>query len=135
VVSEGAMNYKDMLPMTPERWISNLLEVAEAIADKEHQERRWRAPDRKPWECPDELINVVFDDCGIDLFLQEYAATFAPEQRTAAFSFRDALNDLCHGTPQILDSAATLTDPRWAIARQKAAEFVGTFKGKWPGAA
>jgi hypothetical protein len=118
--------------MTPERWIGNLLEAARAIADKENQERRWRAPDRYAWECPDELINVVFDDCVFDLFLEKYAPTFSEEQRTAAFGFRETLNDLCHATPQALDSAATLVDPRWDQVRHKAAEFVCAFEGKWP---
>ena len=60
--------------MTPQMWIGNLLEAAQDIADREKQERRWRAPDRYVWECPDELINVVFDDCAFDLFLEKYAA-------------------------------------------------------------
>lgn len=120
--------------MTPQMWIGNLLEAAQDIADREKQERRWRAPDRYVWECPDELINVVFDDCAFDLFLEKYAASFSEEQRTAAFGFRDTLNDLCNATPKTLDSAATLADPRWELVRQKAVEFVGAFEGKWPGA-
>lgn len=126
------MNYKDIPPMTPERWINNLLDAAGAIADKEHQERRWLAPDRYAWECPDELINVIFDDSVFEGFLGQYAGTFSEDQRGAAFGLRDTLNAFCDATPPTLDSAATLADPWWKLVRQRAAEFVCAFKGKWP---
>ena len=64
----AVMNYKDMPPMTPEHWISNLIEAASDIADKEKQERRWPAPDAYAWEGPEEVIIVLFDDCN---FLNE----------------------------------------------------------------
>lgn len=119
--------------MTPERWIANLIDAARDLAGKERQERGWRAPDRHAWECPDEWINVIFDDCVFDLFLEQYGEGFSGEQRVAAFGVRDALKAFCDGTPQVLEPAVTLADPRWELVRQKATEFVCAFEGKWPG--
>jgi hypothetical protein len=118
-------------PMTPERWIANLLEAIANIADKEHQEKRWLAPDAQAWECPDELINVL-DDCVFDGFMGKYASTFSDEQREAAFQFKDELTLYCAITPQHLESADVLADPRWERVRQKAAAFLMVFRDKWP---
>jgi hypothetical protein len=125
------MKANDIPPMAPELWIANILEVAGSIADKEYQERRWLAPDAHAWECPDELICNV-DDVVLDGFLDGYASTFSDEQRIAAFGFRDALNKYCQLTPQHLDAAETLADPRWNAVRQRAAAFVAAFTEKWP---
>ena len=128
------MNQKDIPPITAERWIANLLEAARDLADRERQERRWLAPDRCAWERPEEVICSFSDDCVFDLFLEQNVDSFSGKQRSAAFGVRDALNAFCAATPQVLDPAATLADPRWELVRQRAVEFVGAFEGKWPGA-
>lgn len=115
-----------------ERWISNLIGAAQNIADKEHQERRWLAPDRYAWERPEELISVVFDDYVLDGFIEESSAAFSEQQRSAATGFRDELNDYCKQTPDYLDPAAVLSDPRWETVRQRAESFVISFKEQWP---
>jgi hypothetical protein len=122
----------DILPMTPERWIANLVEAAADIADKEHQELRWLAPDAYAWERPEELINVLFDDCAFELFVEEYASTFSEEQRQTALGLRDEMISYCAATPSYLDPVEVLADPRWESIRQKAAAFVAAFKEKWP---
>jgi hypothetical protein len=43
------MNYKEIPPMTPERWIANLIDAANDIANKDIQESRWLAPDAYAW--------------------------------------------------------------------------------------
>jgi hypothetical protein len=125
------MTAKNIPPISPERWLGNLLDVIAQIADREHQERRWLASDAYAWECPDELICTV-DDAVFGGFLEHYTATFSEEQRGAAFGLRDALNDYCELTPQHLDPAETLADPRWDFVRQRAAAFVAAFSKKWP---
>jgi hypothetical protein len=122
---------EDITPITPERWLKNLLDVLGQIADSERQERRWLAPDAYAWECPDELICTV-DDAVFEGFLERYALTFSDEQREAAFGFRDAFTNYCDSTPQHLDPAETLADPRWDFVRQKAAAFILAFSYKWP---
>jgi vancomycin resistance protein YoaR len=121
--------------ITPERWIANLLEVAGAIADKQQQERRWLAPDRYAWEGPSELMCVIFDDCALEGFLERYTNSFSEPQQKAASEFRDTLSRFCDSTPGHLDPAETLADLRWEVVRQKAAQFVSAFAGKWPIAA
>lgn len=117
--------------MTPQRWISNLLEAIADVADRENQEQRWLAPDAQAWECPDELINVL-DDCVFEGFIEKYVSTFSDEQRKAAVQFRDELRRYCAMTPQHLEPADVLADPKWEAIRQKAAAFVMAFHGKWP---
>jgi hypothetical protein len=64
------------MSITRELWISNLLDAASRIADKETQERRWLASDAYAWERPEELINVLFDDSCFDLFIEEFGGEF-----------------------------------------------------------
>src|SRR5580692_5898888 len=94
------MSYRPIPPMTVERWLSNLLEIAAAIADKQEQERRWLAPDAYAWERPEELINTLFDGYVFEGFIEEYLATFSTEQCQAALSLRDELNRYCDDKPQ-----------------------------------
>jgi hypothetical protein len=125
------MTTEEVSPMTPERWLTNILDVTAQIADRERQERRWLAPDAYAWECPDELICSV-DDVVFDGFLERYIPTFSEEQREAALGFREALNHYCEITPHHLDPAETLADPGWEVVRQKASGFVAAFSKKWP---
>jgi hypothetical protein len=75
------MTAEEVLPMTPERWPANILQVTAQIADWERQKRRWLAPDA--WECPDELVCSV-DGAVLEGFLERYTPTFSEEQREAA---------------------------------------------------
>jgi hypothetical protein len=50
------MTAEDSSPMTPERWLANILEVTAQIADGEQQERRWLAPDAYAWGCTESLL-------------------------------------------------------------------------------
>jgi len=125
------MSPADIPPLTPERWIDNLLGAIGDLADREHQEERWLAPDACAWENPNELISRV-DDCNFELFLTEFAPMFSPEQQEAALNFRGEFDSFCNSTPQVLTAKDVLSDPRWERVRQRAAEFAGAFKGKWP---
>jgi hypothetical protein len=120
------------MSITRELWISNLLEAASMMADKERQERRWLAPDAYAWERPEELINVLFDDSNFDLFIQEFAIGFTETQRDAALHLKKEVDDFCDATPIYLDPAQVLIDPRWASIRERAREFIAAFEDKWP---
>lgn len=119
------------MPITPEHWLASLIEVFDQIADKEHQERRWLAPDAYAWECPEELINCV-DDVVFDGFVEQFAATFSQEQRRAAFDLKNELKAYCDATPRRRKAAEVLSDERWDAIRQRAAEFIKAFRDKWP---
>ena len=118
--------------MTPERWIANLLEAASVIADKETQERRWPAPDAYAWECPEELINVLFDDCNFELFIKEFNDEFTGIQRDMALELKNLTDHYCDTTPDRLDPAQVLADPRWEAIRESARAFITAFQDKWP---
>lgn len=118
--------------MTPERWIANLLEAASMIADKETQERRWLAPDAYAWERPEELINVLWDECNLVLFIDEFNDEFTDVQRDEILQLKCLVDQYCDATPDRLDPARVLADPRWEAVRESARAFLTAFQGKWP---
>jgi hypothetical protein len=115
----------------PERWIENLLDSAELIADQTGQESRWLAPDAFAWESPDEAINVL-DDCALDRFIEQFSDSFSAEQAKAATEFRDEVDEYCKATPQHLDPEMVLADPRWLVVRDRASAFLDAFRNRWP---
>lgn len=117
---------------SPKRWIANLVDAADDIANKQLQEQRWLAPNVHTWERPEELINVLFDDSVFEGFLEEYASSFSLEQRRIAFDLRNAMYSYCDATSAYLDPQEVLVDPQWEAIRQKASAFVKVFKGNWP---
>ena len=114
-----------------QRWINNLLEAADAIANKQDQQSRWLAADRAAWESPDEAINTL-DDYVLDGFVEEFSASFSVDQAKAVTEFRDEVDRFCKATPRHLDPAMVLTDARWDTVRNRATAFLGAFRGKWP---
>jgi len=119
-------------PQIPaERWIRNLLEAAEIIANREYQETRWLATDGLAWETPNEAINAL-DDCVLNGFIAQFAESFSPVQTEAAIAFRDEVDHYCSGTQQSLEPRDVLADPAWQLVRKAAADFVRVFKGNWP---
>jgi hypothetical protein len=120
------------MSITRELWISDLLEAASMIADKETQERRWLAPDACAWERPEELINVLFDDSNFDLFIEEFSVGFTESQHDAALRLKKEVDDFCDATPDYLDAAQVLVDPRWESIRERARVFITAFQDKWP---
>jgi hypothetical protein len=125
------MAASNISPITPQRWLSNLLEVAGAIADRSMQEERWLAGTWNIWEHPDELINTV-DDYGLGGFIEAFASTFTKRQEIAASQFQDEIERFCAAAPQSLDPRAVLVDPKWEIVRKRADAFIAAFKDHWP---
>ncbi|HEX6495038.1 MAG TPA: hypothetical protein VF018_06110 [Acidobacteriaceae bacterium] len=119
------------MAIPPERWISNLLEVAASIADRKMQEEKWTAGTWNIWEHPDEMINTT-DDYVLDGFIDAFHSLLSPAQESAARRFRDEVNNFCASSPTSLDPAKLLFDPAWERVRQSADEFIKAFAGKWP---
>ena len=113
------------------RWIGNLLEAAELIANREYQETRWLAPDAYAWETPGEAINTL-DDYVLNGFIEQFEKSFSPAQAKAVTAFRDEVDRYCIATPQRLEPRDVLSDPAWEVVRTKASDFVQAFKGSWP---
>jgi hypothetical protein len=115
-------------PQIPaERWIKNLLEAANTIADKKYQETRWLALDGFAWESPDEAINTL-DDCVLDGFIEQFAQSFSEQQAKAVTEFRDEVDRYCKVTPPLLVVELVLIDPRWegfATRRQRFSKHFG----------
>ena len=120
------------MSITRELWISNLLESASTFADKEAQERRWLASDRYAWECPEELINDLYDGYNFELFIEEFDNTFTKTQRAAILLWKKQIDELCNATPGWFDEKQLLADPRWESIRESARAFIAAFQDKWP---
>lgn len=71
------------------------------------------------------------DDSVFQGFIEEYAATFSPTQADAIIPFKVAIDKYSEATPDLLDPAEVLRDPRWHDIRQKAGAFIAAFDGKW----
>ena len=119
------------MPITPERWISNLLEVAASIADRKMQEEKWAAGTWNIWEHPDEMMNTV-DAYVLDGFIDAFPTILSPEQESAARRFRDEVDNFCASSPVTLEPAELLSDPNWEHVRQSAEGFIRAFSSKWP---
>ena len=119
------------MSIEPDRWLSNLIDAARSIADKEKQESRWLAADAHAWERPEEDLSVLMDDSVFDGFIEQFEATFLPDQQRAIFAFHHAVD--ADATPGFLNPAEVLADPRWHDIRQKASDFITAFEGKWTG--
>jgi hypothetical protein len=119
------------MAIPPERWISNLLEVATLIADRKMQEEKWAAGTWNIWEHPDEMINTL-DAYVLDGFIEAFPSIFSPGQESAARRLLDELNKFCASAPVHLDPAKLLFDPSWERFRQSADEFIREFSRRWP---
>jgi hypothetical protein len=118
-------------PITPQLWLANILDVAESFADGKNQESRWLASDNLAWERPEELINSL-DDVVLDGFISKFDGSFSEQQRRTIHDFQREVDMFCGSTPQWLDPAQTLADPRWRSIQEKALALVTAFKGRWP---
>jgi hypothetical protein len=118
-------------PITPQLWLANILDVAEAFADSKEQESRWLASDSLAWERPEELINSL-DDVAVDEFMSKFVGSFSDQQVRTMHDFRRKVDVFCESTPQWLDPAQTLADPRWHSIQETAVALVAAFKGRWP---
>jgi hypothetical protein len=119
------------MPITPERWISNLLQVANLIADRRMQEDKWAAGTWSIWEYPDEMLNTL-DDCVLDGFIDAFPTMLSPEQDSSVRRFRDEVDSFCASSADTLEPPELLLNPNWERVRQSADEFVEAFDGKWP---
>ena len=118
-------------PQIPaERWVANLLEAAELIANRHYQVSRWLADDAQAWETPDEVI-CMLEDSVLEGFIEEYSKTFSPAQSMAVIAFRDEVDHYCGTAPQHLDPRDVLADPKWELVRRRASDFVQSFKNNW----
>lgn len=119
------------MSITPELWISNLLDIATSIADRRMQEEKWTAGTWDIWESPDEMINTT-DDYALDGFVEAFPTVFSSEQESAALRFRDEVDRFCASSAANLRPTKLLSDPTWERVRQSAEEFTKAFAGKWP---
>ena len=119
------------MPIAPEQWISNLLELATSIADRKMQEEKWAAGTWNIWEHPDELLNLT-DDYVLEGFVEAFPSVFSSEQESAARRFLNEVDHFCASPSAGLKPAELLSDPTWEKVRQSADEFIKQFAGKWP---
>lgn len=125
------MPKQDIPPITPLKWVSNLLEVAGGISDREMQKERWSTRTWNIWEHPDELINTV-DDYVLDGFIEAFATTFTQQQCVAVSRFRDDYEGFCSSPSATLDPNELLVDTQWERLRRSSDAFIAAFQQSWP---
>lgn len=119
-------------------WTQLILDAVEPIADRNCQERSWFD---RPWlgspkgyreiSSPNEDLSRLFDDLDFDDYLRSPGVTLSEEQRRLGLLFRDKLHDFSNDTPQFLNPAEVIDDPRWVDIRKAAGAFADALrKGK-----
>ena len=76
----------------------------------------------------EELINTIWDELLLELFIEGHGTVLPRAQAEAAIALRDELNNYCEATPKNLDPGQVLADPRWEAVRSKARSFVAAFE-------
>ena len=109
--------------MSYEKWLSCIIEAARNIASQEFQEEAW-FPGGRMVSSPDEVYQVLMEDCTADLFFETHGETLTREQREAWRELRRRLESYYEQMPKTPDARRVLNDPEWGLVRQSAPRFV-----------
>jgi hypothetical protein len=112
--------------MPYEQWLARIVEAAQDIASREFQREAW-FPGGKVVSSPDELYQVLMEDCTFDLFFQTYGDRFTDEQMRFSKELRSSLEQYYNRMPNRPDPLQVLNDREWDSVRQTAERFVRSF--------
>jgi hypothetical protein len=112
--------------MSYEQWLGRIVEAARDIADREFQREAW-FPGGKFVSSPDEVYQVLMEDCTFDLFFQKYHGGFTEEQARSWSVLRSNLQQYYDSMPYPPDALRVLDDPDWDKVRRAAQRFVKAF--------
>ena len=77
---------------------------------------------------PDEVYQVLMEDCTFHLFLQTHGNRLTEEQLATANELRSMLQDYYNAMPRHPDPSDVLNDPQWESVRQAARRFVQCYE-------
>jgi hypothetical protein len=112
--------------MSYEQWLARIVEAVRDIASREFQQEGW-FPAGKVVSSPDEVYQVLIEDCTFDLFFQTYGSRFTEDQMRSANQLRSILQQYYDRMPKHPDPLQVLSDPQWDAVRQAAQKFVQAF--------
>lgn len=107
---------------------SELVAIVKVIASAEYQNATWMGGDGTVVSSPDEVFCGFFDDCSVELLLQESPAEhgMTAAQHAQFRELAEAMRAYSDSTPRHLDPEVVLSDPRWAEMRLLAKMFLDT---------
>lgn len=114
--------------MSYEMWLDLILDAARNIASPKFQKEAWLRKG-KFVSSPDEVYQVLMEDCTFDLFFQIYGNRFTEAQMHSSKQLRSTLQAYYNGMSRHPDPVQVLNDPQWELVRQSAVRFVREFGG------
>jgi len=115
--------------MSYEEWLNCILNAAQDISSRAFQEEAWKAEGNVA-SSPDEVYQVLMEDCTPDLFFETYGQTLTEEQTQCWGDLQSRLTSYYDRMSLYPDPAQVLTDPEWELVRQAAGRFVRAFNGR-----
>jgi hypothetical protein len=103
-------------------WRRTVEEVVSGIADEALQRRAWFGigPEQSS---PDEEFCMFFDDAAVDEFLDRHDTGLDERQRKVGKHLVKLMQELSNQTPEHVEAADLIDDPRWKKIRKAAARF------------
>lgn len=110
------------MPVDINAWRKVVEQVVGGIADEALQRRAWFGigPEQSS---PDEEFCMFFDDAAIDDFLSRDDTGLTEEQARAGKHLVSLMTDLADETPEHIEPADMIDDPRWQEIRAAASRF------------
>src|SRR5712692_1639468 len=110
------------MPADVRAWRKVLAGVVDSIADEALQRRAWFGTGPEVWS-PDEAFCQFFDDAAAEEFFERDDTGLTQQQLTAGKHLVKLMHQLADETPNHIDPAALIDDPRWQKIRAAAARF------------
>jgi hypothetical protein len=114
--------------MSYDDWLACILHAAQNIASRAFQEDAWKAGG-KLVSSPDEVYQVLIEDCTPDLFFEVHGKSLSDQQVRCWNDLKSRLTSYYERMPLHPDHAQVLEDPEWDVVRQTAAKLVLVFNG------
>jgi hypothetical protein len=108
-------------------WRRVVEQTISSIADEELQRRSWFGKGLEVFS-PEEAFNQVLGDAALKEFLRLDDNRLTDLQRVAGKRFLSLMKNLSAQTPQFLDPAKLIDDPRWKLVRRSAAHFLAILR-------
>lgn len=112
--------------MPHDQWLARIMEATQDLASREFQQEAW-LPGGTLVSSPDEIYQVLVEDCTFDLFCETYGETFTHEQKEAANALKSELERHYDALPPHPDPLQVLNDPKWEVVRQSAQRSLRAF--------
>jgi hypothetical protein len=110
------------MPVNLSAWLTVIKQTVDGIADESLQRRSWfgLGPEISS---PDEEFNALLGDAAIEEFLKRDDTGLNDLQLEAGRHLAGLMRNLANQTPDHIEPADLIDDPRWKKIREAAARF------------